>query len=345
MPGISGQISDAMSMKVFLDKTDANNNTLVLGQTETDPSGKFTIELAEPFEPGLYRLRIGAKRTMLVLEDNVKHIDIEGDLTSLGNYAYAISGSKSAKEFTQVMNRMNTQKMPEPEVKDYIQTTDYPYAGMQLALSSFGNRPEYWETHKVAADRVLAKYPEDKLAMNYATFAKQLEQSYMVSQARNKIKVGEEAPDIVMESPDGKTYKLSDLKGKIVLVDFWASWCGPCRKNNPHVVEVYNKYKDKGFTVFSVSLDGVDERTRKRLPNPETIEQTIERSKERWLDAIEKDNLTWEYHVSDLAKWDTKAAKMYGVTGIPKTFLIDRDGKIAAVNPRYDLEEQLVKIL
>ena len=159
------------------------------------------------------------------------------------------------------------------------------------------------------------------------------------------IKVGMVAPEISLKSPDGKKYSLADLKGKVVLLDFWASWCGPCRKNNPHVVDVYNKYKDKGFTVFSVSLDGIDERTKARFPSDEQYKAGMEQSKKNWITAIQTDQLTWPYHVSELAKWDTQSVKQYGVTGIPKTFLIDRDGKIAAVNPRTDLEEQLLKIL
>jgi thiol-disulfide isomerase/thioredoxin len=172
-----------------------------------------------------------------------------------------------------------------------------------------------------------------------------LEQSAAQSQPAELIRVGMDAPEIDLTSPDGKNYKLSDLKGKVVLLDFWASWCGPCRRANPHVVEVYNKYKEKGFTVFSVSLDGIDSRTKTRYPSEAEFKAGLEQSKKNWVAAIEKDQLAWPYHVSELTKWDTKAARTYGVTGIPKTFLINRDGKIAAVNPRTTLEEELLKVL
>ena len=136
---------------------------------------------------------------------------------------------------------------------------------------------------------------------------------------------GAVVPDIIMKSPEGKTYKLSDLRGQIVLLDFWASWCGPCRRENPVVVAAYNKYKDKGFTIFSVSLDG---------------------DAARWKNAIAQDHLNWPYHVSDLQKWSNKAARAYKVSGIPASFLIGKDGKLIAKNLRgHQLEQKLAEVL
>ncbi|MBI1226448.1 MAG: redoxin domain-containing protein [Bacteroidetes bacterium] len=125
---------------------------------------------------------------------------------------------------------------------------------------------------------------------------------------------GGEAPDFTMNDRDGNPVKLSDFRGKVMLVDFWASWCGPCRRENPHVVELYHHYHDKGFDVLGVSLD---------------------KTKEPWLAAIEKDGLVWN-HVSDLKGWSNDAAKLYGVTSIPHTVLVDKDGKILARNLRGD---------
>jgi len=138
-----------------------------------------------------------------------------------------------------------------------------------------------------------------------------------------KLMPGIQAPEIVQKSPEGKELKLSDYKGKIVLIDFWASWCGPCRRENPNVVRVYNKFKDKGFEIFGVSLD---------------------KSKDKWIAAIKKDKLTWP-HVSDLKGWGSKHAKDYGVTGIPQTFLIDKEGRIIAKNLKgAQLDAQLTKL-
>lgn len=135
---------------------------------------------------------------------------------------------------------------------------------------------------------------------------------------------GNIAPELEFESPSGKILKLSDLRGKVVLIDFWASWCGPCRRENPHVVSLYEKYHDKGFEIFSVSLDN---------------------SKDKWIEAIKKDNLSWPNHVSDLKGWSSAAAKLYGVNSIPCTFLIDKDGRIIAKSLRGDaLSQKLQQI-
>jgi len=136
--------------------------------------------------------------------------------------------------------------------------------------------------------------------------------------------VGEDAPDIKLTDPTGKVIALSSLKGKVVLLDFWASWCGPCRKENPNVVRAYDIYKDKGFTVYSVSLDN---------------------NKDNWTQAILKDGLKWESHVSDLKGWQSSAAQLYGVRGIPATFLLDKDGKVVATNLRGESLENMLESL
>lgn len=144
--------------------------------------------------------------------------------------------------------------------------------------------------------------------------------------AVKKTKIGLQAPDFAQNDVNDKPVKLSDFKGKYVLVDFWASWCGPCRQENPNVVAAYNQFKDKGFTILGVSLDQPGK-------------------KEAWLKAIADDHLTWT-HVSDLKFWDNAVAKQYGIRSIPANFLIDPDGKIIAKGLRGEaLKEKLASLL
>ncbi len=142
--------------------------------------------------------------------------------------------------------------------------------------------------------------------------------------------VGEPAPNFTLNDINGNPIALSSLKGKVVLIDFWASWCRPCRAENPNVVRLYNKYKNKGFDVLSVSLDG--------MPRQQN-------AKEDWLTAIQQDGLVWKNHVSDLKGWQSSVVPQFNIEGIPYTLLLDKDGIIIGVNLRgEDLANKLASI-
>ncbi len=159
----------------------------------------------------------------------------------------------------------------------------------------------YAYLYKLVRDKLATKYPDNDFV------------KHIVGKLSNAVVAGMPAPDIAMKDPSGNVRKLSDLKGKVVLLDFWASWCGPCRRENPNVVALYRQYHDMGFEVYSVSLD---------------------KDKAAWMKAINDDGLVWENHVSDLNGWTSSGGKTYGISSVPSTVLIDRNGTILARNLR-----------
>jgi thiol-disulfide isomerase/thioredoxin len=192
--------------------------------------------------------------------------------------------------------------------------------------------PEYFD--KVSRN-LSAIYPDEPnialFTRNINMYREQIAREKIINQAKESLSEGAPAPEIELEDMEGNKRKLSDLKGKTVLIDFWASWCQPCRAENPNLVRIYDTYKAKGFEIFSVSLDGID-----RQMDP----------RQEWLDAITADNLSWSNHVSDLKGWDTPLLESYGFTGIPFTVLVDSKGLVIAKNLRGEgLENKLKEIL
>ncbi|MBK12629.1 MAG: hypothetical protein CL849_03780 [Crocinitomicaceae bacterium] len=186
----------------------------------------------------------------------------------------------------------------------------------------------------LSADRALAKQVLDstRALMGHTMAHRNLSSRLAkVAKPRNQkrrndlIQPGMAMPDISLSDPTGKQRALSDLRGKVVLVDFWASWCGPCRRENPNVVRAWNEYKDRGFEVFSISLD---------------------RDVSKWQRAIDQDGLIWPYHISDLKGWSSVVSQRYGISSIPHAILIDKDGTVVATHLRgSQLERELKKLL
>ena len=209
--------------------------------------------------------------------------------------------------------------------------TDVHLAYVEKALAKW---PQQGKAHHLAFGGMLTGM-QQRNHPNYIPLAEKYVATFSQShpQSANTVKsqierqrsfsIGGLAPDFSQKTPEGEDLKLSDMRGKVVLVDFWASWCGPCRRENPNVVKLYDRYKEKGFEILGVSLD---------------------RQKDRWLQAIKKDGLEW-YHVSDLKGWKNEVAQMYSVSSIPHTVLVDQNGRILARNLRgAKLEQKLAEL-
>ncbi len=341
---ISGTIENAADLSAFFDRMGVDNANEVVANSTTDGSGNFSFNFPEGIEAGLYRVRLGVRNAEIVLDGSETDVKVTGVLENLKNLDYKVEGSQLTSDYLSIVGQYLDKSLDMNGLTAATKEAN-PLVGYALGSKLFKYRPEFASLHMGISKKMNAEYPELPLSAAYKGAATDLQTKYLKSQASGNVRIGAPAPDIDLPGLDGKNRKLSDLKGNVVLLDFWASWCGPCRKANPHVVEVYQKYKKQGFDVFSVSLDGLDSRTLKRYDTPEKVAQARKKSEERWAQAIKQDKLTWDNHVSDLKKWESQAAAMYGVRSIPKTFLIDKEGNIAAINPKRDLEDQVKKYL
>ncbi len=331
---ISGKVKFPQEAPVYIEELTPNDNPNKDSLTvDSDGAYSKTIHLTEP---GIYRINYFNTQVVdLVLDHSNVTVNVDGNDAS---GAFEIIGSpdydlmKEVQQKLQTFQQTPTVRQIEGQFQEAVQAKDEArigalqdqymeihYQEYDAIVKSLEDKPvglglinllqgntfekdRYYPFYKKVADEASAKIPTSIHVKQFADMVKKMAITA----------IGQKAPEISLPDPDGKTVALSSLKGKYVLVDFWAYWCRPCRKENPNVVKAYNQFKNKGFEVYGVSLD---------------------RDKGDWVSAIKEDGLTWT-HVSDLKYFESQAAIDYNINAIPFSILLDPDGVIIAKNLR-----------
>ncbi len=352
---ITGTVKGLSEEEITL-SAQSQQGTITVATATCDTEGKYHLKGNIP-DFGIYSIQFGNDATnqmVIPLEINDKVI-ISGDRKTIA-LSPTISGTNWSKplvnymryfaKFTQEQSSVFSSGMSEQEMlkklislkkpmEEYarLQSKKDPSNAVNIVLVSmlFPSKEEgieNWNKENLNSLKAIEKAYQTKY-MNSPITGMLSQQIASIESGLNKTDVNNSgeimAPEIALENPEGKILKLSDLRGKFVLIDFWASWCAPCRNESPNMVKMYSKFKNKGFEIFSVSLD---------------------QDPLAWKNAIAQDQLNWKYHVSDLKGWETPMQSLYGIEGIPYTVLVNKEGKIIATGLRGEiLEQKLLEVM
>jgi peroxiredoxin len=353
---LTGELKNAPDQKIYLEELFFSQKAPEVLDTADLVNGKFTAT-AIGAEQGLYRVRLEKGTTGFIFINDNSQINFTADLNKmdLNGPTFSTAANGLMKNFMISMDGKRTTLMTQSAKLDTMKAQKAADSLLSIESEIFEGLSSSYKNYIIqyidtVSNPVMALFalgytrgidpmqlqkPVSGLATRFpkhqaiATIVAQYNEMLVKMQQQNEAKkgmpqVGSMAPDITMNDTNDKPFSLSQLRGKYVLVDFWASWCMPCRGENPNVVAAYNKYKDKNFTVLGVSLDD---------------------DKASWLKAIGDDKLTWK-HISDLKKWNSAAVPLYGFDGIPYNVLIDPQGKIIAISLREEaLQTKLAELL
>ena len=335
---VTGTIEGMPDGKAFIANFDGTKLDTLAKSDITNGAFEFTGKVSEP--TGAFIMVVGQRFSLPIMLENA-NITVNAGQAGLN-----VTGSEGQKIYDQFMAlNMSIQQeqqklMPEfqaanqagdqakmQEIQDQFQKVVEAAQAKQLELLK-ANPDSYVSTFVIVSEMGQMEYEQLKERYNLlGEKAKASAQGKAIAAQIAKLEstaIGQIAPNFTVTTPEGESISLYDIKGKVKLIDFWASWCGPCRGENPHVVEIYKEYHPKGLEIFGVSLDN---------------------NKEAWVKAIADDGLVWK-HGSDLKGWQSAPAKLYSVTGIPHTILLDENNKIIAKNLRGDeLKQKIAELL